>query len=93
MRKHMFRLWAKVFKENRLIKDMVVVNDNNELRRTQKILKAFEEVCQEYDLPKPIWLDSTISEFKRYSKTRFTQDCFIETIDFDYLEIHVIEED
>ena len=26
-------------------------------------------------------------------KTRFTQDNFIETIDFDHLEIHVLEED
>lgn len=91
--KHMFRLWAKIFKENRLIKDMVVINDSKGLRRTQKIMAALEEVCQEYDLPKPIWLDSTIKDFKRHDKTRFNQDCFIETIDFDFLEIHVIEED
>lgn len=92
-RKHMFRLWAKIFKENRLIKDMVIINDSKELRRTQKVFAALEEVCQEYDLPKPIWLDSTINDFKRHDKTRFTQDCFIENIDFDFLEIHVIEED
>ena len=28
-----------------------------------------------------------------YAKTRFTQDSFIESIDFDFLEMHVIEED
>ena len=32
-------------------------------------------------------------EFKRHAKTRFYQDNFIEEIEFDYLEIHVIEED
>ena len=37
-------------------------------------------------------LDSNIAEFKRLDKTRFTRDNFIEDIDFDYLEIHVIEE-
>ena len=31
--------------------------------------------------------------FKRHSKTRFRQDSFIEHIEFDYLEIQVIEED
>ena len=31
-------------------------------------------------------------DFKRHDKTRFTSDNFIETIDFDYLEIEVIEE-
>lgn len=89
----MFRLWAKIFKDNRMIKDMVVTNDSKELRRTQKIFEAIEEVCNAYDLSKPIWLDATINDFKRHDKTRFTQDNFIDTIDFDYLEIHVIEED
>lgn len=88
----MFRLWAKVFKENRMIKDMVVCNEQEELKRTQKIFDAIDQVCNAYDLSKPIWLDSTIQEFKRHDKVRFTQDNFIDRIDFDYLEIHVIEE-
>lgn len=89
----MFRLWAKIFKDNRMQKDMVVCNDNMELKRTQKIFAALEDICYTYDLSKPIWLDSTIEDFKRHDKARFTQDNFMETIDFDYLEIHVIEED
>lgn len=89
----MFRLWAKVFKENHLIKDMVVCNDSQDLRRTQKIFMAIDEICSAYDLSKPIWLDSTIEDFKKHDKTRFTQDNFIDRVDFDYLEIHVIEED
>jgi len=34
-----------------------------------------------------------IADFKRHNKTRFTQDSFVESIDFDYLEIQIIEED
>ena len=34
-----------------------------------------------------------VAEFKRHAKTRFTRDSFIESIDFDFLEMHVIEED
>ncbi|NLK27824.1 MAG: hypothetical protein GX306_05720 [Clostridiales bacterium] len=89
----MFRLWAKIFKDNHMLKDMVVCNDSTELRRTQKVFAAMDEICYTFDLSKPIWLDSTINDFKRHDKTRFTQDNFMETIDFDYLEIHVIEED
>ncbi|MDF2538059.1 MAG: hypothetical protein K0S76_1080 [Herbinix sp.] len=89
----MFRLWAKVFKENRMIKDMVVCNDMAEMTRTQKIFAAIDEICHSYDLSKPIWLDSTIADFKRHDKARFTQDNFMEPIEFDFLEIHVIEED
>ena len=89
----MFRLWAKVFKDNRMLKDMVICNDNQEMNRTKKIFEALDEICHTYDLSKPIWLDSTIADFKRHDKARFTQDNFMEPIEFDYLEIHVIEED
>ena len=89
----MFRLWAKIFKENRMVKDMVVCNDSEELRRTQKIFAAMDEICHTFDLSKPIWLDNTIEDFKKHDKTRFYQDNFMELIDFDFLEIHVIEED
>lgn len=87
----MFRLWAKIFKDNRLIRDTVICDDSNDTR-THKIFHAIDEICNQFDLGKPIWLDATIAEFQKHDKVRFTQDNFIETIDFDYLEIHVIEE-
>lgn len=88
----MFRLWAKEFKNNHLIRDMVICNDDPSMTRTKKIFAAIDEICYAFDLSKPIWLDSTIEDFKRHDKTRFTQDNFIDSIDFDFLEIHMIEE-
>jgi hypothetical protein len=88
----MFRLWAKIFTSNRLIKDITIEDDSKDTR-THKIFNALEQVCYSFDLSKPIWLDSTINEFKRHSKARFTKDSFVDEIDFDYLEIQVIEED
>ncbi len=88
----MFRLWAREFKDNRMLKDIVIEDDRDDTR-THKIFRALEEICLQFDLSKPIWLESTVSDFKRHSKTRFTQDNFIDEIDFDYLEIQVIEED
>lgn len=87
----MFRLWAKVFKDNHMVKDMVVC-DESEDTRTHKVFHALDEVCYAFDLGKPIWLNKTIEEFKRHAKARFYQDNFVEEIEFDYLEIHVIEE-
>ena len=87
----MFRLWGKIFKDNRLIKDTVICDDSEDTR-THKIFHALDSICFEFDLSKPIWLDSTIHEFQKHDKARFYQDSFIDSIDFDYLEIHVIEE-
>lgn len=86
------RIWAKEFLDNRLIKDMVVTNDSNETR-THKVFQALDEICHAFDLGKPIWLDKNITEFQMHARTRFTQDCFIEEIPFDYLEFQIIEED
>lgn len=88
----MFQLWAKMIKDNRLLRD-ITLSDGREDTRTHKIFRALEETCYQFDLGKPIWLDKNISEFKRYSKTRFNSDNFIEAIDFDYLEIQILEED
>ena len=87
----MFRLWGKIWKENRLVKDTVICDESDDTR-THKIFHALDAICYEFDLSKPIWLDSNIKEFQKRDKTRFTQDNFVEGIEFDYLEIHIIEE-
>ena len=88
----MFRLWGKEFKDNRMLCDTVICDETDDTR-THKIFKALEDACLAFDLGKPIWLDSNVSDFKRHGKTRFTKDNFVEDIDFDFLEMHIIEED
>ena len=64
----MFRLWAKAFKNSKVLNDIII-----------------SDIA--------VWLDKNINEFKRRDKTRFDQDNFIDSLEFDYLEIQVIEED
>ena len=88
----MFRIWGKLYKNNRLIQDITVCNDTEDTR-THKVFYALDEICRVFDLSKPIWLDANIREFKRHARTCFRQDSFVDEIDFDYLDFHVIEED
>ena len=87
----MFRLWGKIWRDNHLLKDTTICDDSQDTR-THKVFHALEEICLQFDLGKPIWLDSNISEFRRHSRTRFRADSFVEELPFDYLEIQVIEE-
>ena len=89
----MFRMWCKIFHDNHLIKDTVIENPDMTITRTKKVLDGLNDACRHFDLSVPLWLDKTVDEFSRHDKARFYQDNFVETIDFDYLEIHVIEED
>ena len=85
------RIWFKMIKDNHLLRDLTVEDESAETR-THKIFQALEEACYAFDLGKPIWLDANVQEFKRHAKTRFRQDSFVEQIEFDFLEMQVIEE-
>lgn len=86
------KIWFKIMKENHLLSD-VTLTDDSEDTRTHKIFRILDEACLALDLGRPIWLDANVAEFKRHAKTRFMQESFVETIAFDYLEMHVLEED
>lgn len=88
----MFRLWGRIWKNNRLLKDTVICNEEQDTR-THKVMNGLRDICYEFDLEQPIWLDSNIKDFQLHAKTRFNKDSFIEEIPFDYLEIQIIEED
>lgn len=87
------RIWVKVFDDNAHMLNSETIEDYSDETRTHKVFNALQEACNRLDLGKPIWLDSNIKEFKRLAKTRFYQDNFVEEIEFQFLELHVIEED
>ena len=88
----MFRLWAKTFKNNHMLRDTVICDGSSDTR-THKIFHALDEVCSQFDLGRPLWLDSNVREFQKHAKARFYKDSFIEQIEFDYLEIQMLEDD
>lgn len=88
----MFRMWGKIFESNHMLKDTVICIDDESLNRTRKVYRALEEICYEFDLQTPLWLETNKKDFISHSKTRFTSDSFVEDILFDFLEIQIIEE-
>ena len=46
------------------------------LSRTQMVFDSLDSICYEFNLEKPMWLDSTVKDFKYHDKARFTQDNF-----------------
>lgn len=86
------KIWFKIWNNNHLL-DSYTIEDYSDETRTHKIFNALDEVCYKINVGRPLWLDSTVKDFKRFSKARFSEDNFVEDIDFEYLEIHVLEED
>ncbi len=86
------RIWFKLISDNHLLRDTVICDETSDTR-THKVMNSLEKACYELDLPKPIWLDHAVRDFQLHAKCRFTKDAFIEEVPFDYMEMHVIEED
>ena len=87
----MFQMWGNLVKNNHILQDLTVCIDDEDTR-THKVFRALDEICDAWNLAKPIWLDTNISEFKRRSKTRFTQHNLIQSLEFDYLEFQITAE-
>ena len=66
----MFRLWGKIWKNNRMAADTVICDDSPDTR-THKVFRALDEICYTFDLSKPIWLDTNIREFQNTQKSGF----------------------
>lgn len=86
------KFWAKIYSDNHLLKDMVVEKNNEAMTRTRRVLSSLEDVCHDWDLAVPVWLDTNVNDFQKRSRTRFYSDNFTENISFDYMEIQIIEE-
>lgn len=88
----MLRIWGRIIKDNKTLKDEVVMSDLE--GSYQDNLKAcINELCYKFDIAKPYWLSTNMEEFNRRGKTIFTKHNFIEEIDFDKLTIEELKED
>lgn len=54
---------------------------------------ALERACHALDISRPIWLDKHTREWEEFGQTRFLPDDFMESVDFQRLEIEYIDPD
>lgn len=84
----MLKVWGKVVKNNRIIKDKVI-SSNVEGGYQANLKACITTFCEELDIEKPYWLPYNLEEFNRRSKVTFDHNNFIEPVKFDKL---IIEE-
>ncbi|NLL69734.1 MAG: hypothetical protein GX238_01230 [Epulopiscium sp.] len=85
------KLWGKLIQKQKIIQSIVIENNNPALSKEQQRKDCLEQLCYDFDIPYPIWLPYNEQDYKKYKKTAFKQDHFIEPISFDYLEIQELE--
>lgn len=81
------RLWARIIKRHRI--DQQATRDC----RFEDVEDALTEMCREFDIPRPIWLEKHYREYESFRRTRFLPEHFMEDVPFQRLEIEYLDDD
>lgn len=83
----MVRIWAKTTQDDKVLKSIIYEKDEH---FTHEHFQTYlEEISTILDIPTPIYLSKHIKHYINFNNTVFTQDDFVESIDFEKL---VLEE-
>jgi len=78
------RLWVRLFKHHRVERDAVIPCIREDVE------EALRDLLPTLDLSQPTWLPRHRADWDEYSLTRFRPEHFMESVDFDYMEISYI---
>lgn len=81
------RLWARIIRKQRI--ERQATQDC----RYDEVEDALTELCREFDIPRPIWLDKHYREYSEFRRTQFLPEHFMEEVPFQRLEIEYLEDD
>jgi hypothetical protein len=81
------RLWARIIKKHRIEKQATAECAWGDAE------EALTELCHEFDIPRPLWLNKHCREFEEFRRTQFLPEHFMEDVPFQRLEIEFLEDD
>lgn len=79
----MFRIWAKVMKEGRIVKQTTY--EREERFTYARLFHYLTEICDELDIPTPVLLKTHAFNYAKFRHTVFRTADFMEEVDFDKL--------
>ena len=78
------RLWVRLFKRHRVERDAVIPCEKENAE------EALRDLLPTLDLSQPMWLPRHRADWEEYAIARFRPEHFVESVDFDYMEISYI---
>ncbi|HHW31393.1 MAG TPA: hypothetical protein GXX20_06935 [Clostridiaceae bacterium] len=86
------KLNGKLIQGTKILKEATVESKPHEKENSfrETLEECLISVCKELDIQVPIWLKKNTTEFVNYGRTSFTEEQFIEKVNFQRLEIKYI---
>ena len=79
----MIKIWAKIIKEDKIIKQTVFSSDDE--LDYGFFPNYVYEICQSFDIPSPVIMKTHILNYAKFNYVRFLPSDFVENVDFDKL--------
>ena len=83
----MARLWARIIVRHRIARQATIPCTPD------GVDEALTELCREFDIPCPLWLDKHAHEFENFRHTAFLPEHFMEDVPFQRLEIEYLDDE
>jgi len=80
-------LWVRTIRSHRIDRQIVEPCTRSDPQ------EALENACHKLDIARPLWLEKNERDWDTFGQTRFTPDSFLESVDFDRMEIEYIDPD
>ena len=84
----MFRIWAKVIKDGKIIKQLTYEREDK--FSYSRLFINLAEICEGLDICTPVLMKTNIFNYAKFNTVRFLPRDFAESIDFDKLVLENI---
>ncbi len=79
----MIRIWAKTLKNNKITRQ--VVYERPGVTDYSEFFDYVKEICERLEIATPVVIKTHLFNYGKYNFVKFTQDDFVERVDFDRL--------
>ena len=84
------KVWAKTVVEDKITRD--IVYEYSSAENEDEFVSVLQEICGLLDIPTPIATQVNFNHFVMFNNTRFKARDFVESIDFDVLDLEAVPE-
>ena len=84
------KVWAKTIVEEKITRDLLY--EYNAISNEQDFVAVLQEVCDKMDIPTPVATRVNFNHFVMFNNTRFKSRDFVESVDFDMLDLEAVPE-
>lgn len=85
------KLEGRTFKGNNILNVQIIEHENDKVRYSKELEECLILLCQEMDLPLPMWLSKNTHEFAAFRQTIFFAEQYNQKVTFDRFQIKLIE--